>query len=113
VDAFALEGNEEALGDDTFATGPAWVDTSHFRGQARWTLLWSGTRIDAKMPDEFLRQFQDNEILVIPNTKLTVRMRISTPVDERGMPSGPASFVVEEVTNIELPPKAPEQTKLF
>ncbi len=105
----ALVDDEGSEGDDTFAVGPAWVDTSHFRGSAKWTLLWSGQRIDAKMPEEFLRQFQENETLVVPNTKLTVRMKIETKVDDHGMPLGPPSFEVQEVLKIELPPKAAKQ----
>ena len=105
----ALVEDEGSDGDDIFATGPAWVDTSHFRGSAKWTLLWSGQRVDAKMPEEFLREFQENETIVVPNTKLTVRMKVETKVDEHGMPLGPPSFEVQEVLKIELPPKAAKQ----
>lgn len=107
------EGEDEEGGEPTLATGPAWVDTSHFRGNAKWVLLWGGARIDAKMPDEFVRQFQENEILVVPNTKLQVRMKITPKVDENGNPTGPTSFVVEEVLNRELPPKPAVQQGLF
>lgn len=107
------EGEEEEGGEPTFATGPAWVDTSHFRGNAKWVLMWNGARIDAKMPEEFVRQFQENEILVVPNTKLSVRMRITPKVDEHGSPIGPTSFVVEEVLGMELPPKPAVQQGLF
>lgn len=96
-----------------YATGPAWVDTSHFRGLAKWKLIWAGQTIDAKMPEEFLRQFQDNEIIVVPNTKLTVRMRVMTAVGENGRPEGPTEFTVEEVLNIDLPPKAAQQAGMF
>jgi hypothetical protein len=105
----ALISEEADEGDDTYAVGPAWVDTSHFRGTAKWTLLWSGQRIDAKMPEEFIRQFQANELIVVPNTKLTVRMKVETKVDQAGMPLGAPSFEVEEVLRIDLPPKAATQ----
>lgn len=95
------------------ATGPAWVDTPHFRGLAKWTLLWSGQRVDAKMPEEFLRQFQENEIIVVPNTKLTVRMKVLTNVDENGQPAGSPEFIVEEVLQVDLPPKAARQIDMF
>lgn len=101
---------EPEQAEPMYATGPAWVDTSHFRGVAKWKLVWAGQTIDAKMPDDFLTQFQGNELFVIPNTKLTVRMRVVTPVDENGQPSGATEFVVEEVLKIELPPKAATQT---
>jgi hypothetical protein len=104
---------EDEEGEATIATGPAWVDTSHFRGNAKWVLLWSGARIDAKMPEEFVRQFQENEILVVPNAKLQVRMKITPKVDENGNATGPTSFTVEEVLNVELPPKPAVQQGLF
>lgn len=107
------EEDEEEGGEPTFATGPAWVDTSHFRGSAKWVLMWGGTPIYAKMPEEFVRQFQENEILVVPNTKLTVRMRITPKVDERGNAIGPTRFVVEEVLDRELPPAPAVQQGLF
>ena len=109
----AEEGDEEEEGEPTYATGPAWVDTSHFRGNAKWVLLWNGAPIYAKMPEEFVRQFQENEILVVPNTKLLVKMRITPKVDERGNSIGPTSFVVEEVLDRELPPKPAVQQGLF
>jgi len=105
--------DEEEEGEATNATGPAWVDTSHFRGNAKWALMWNGAKIDAKMPDEFVRQFQENEILVVPNTKLMVKMRITPRVDDHGSPIGPTSFVVEEVLHIELPPAPLIQQGLF
>jgi hypothetical protein len=104
--------DEMPQAEPIYATGPAWVDTSHFRGLAKWTLLWSGQRVDAKMPDDFLQKFQDNEVIVIPNTKLTVRMKVLTSVDDNGQPTG-AEFIVEEVLQIDLPPKAPKQVGLF
>lgn len=100
-------------GEPTEAVGPAWVDTSHFRGSAKWALLWNGVRIDAKMPDDFIEQFQANELIVVPNTKLTVRMTITPKVDSIGNPLGPTSFVVTEVLEIELPSKAAIQTGFF
>jgi hypothetical protein len=103
------EDGEEA----TYSTGPAWVDTSHFRGTAKWALMWNGVKIDAKMPDDFLERFQNNEVLVVPNAKLLVRMKITPRVDETGNPNGPTSFVVEDVLDIELPTKAAVQTRLF
>lgn len=109
-----LSGPEEVPeGQETQATGPAWVDTSHFRGNAKWALLWNGVKIDAKMPDDFLERFQSNEIMVVPNTKLTVRMTITPKVDDNGNPLGPTSYVVTEVLKIELPPKAAVQTGMF
>lgn len=105
------EGQEEA--EPIFATGPAWVDTSHFRGLAKWRLIWAGQTVDARMPEAFLKQFQDNEIIVVPNAKLTVRMKVTTPVDDNGQPAGAAEFVVEEVLAIDLPPKAAKQAGLF
>lgn len=109
----APEPDETPDGEPTEAIGPAWVDTSHFRGVAKWALLWNGIKIDAKMPDAFIDAFQSNEIIVVPNTKLTVRMTITPKIDENGNPLGLASFVVTEVLHIELPPKAAVQTKLF
>jgi hypothetical protein len=109
-----IEVEEEDNDDEpTYATGPAWVDTSHFRGAAKWALMWNGVKIDAKMPEAFLEQFQANEIIVIPNTKLTVRMKIIPKVDENGGAIGPTSFVVEDVLDIELPPKVAKQGGLF
>lgn len=108
-----VPGDEQSQAEPTYATGPAWVDTPHFRGSAKWTLLWSGQRIDAKMPDEFLRQFQENEKIVVPNTRLTVRMKVTTNVDENGMPTGATEFLVEEVLQIDLPPKAAKQLDIF
>lgn len=107
------EPEEAPDGESTTATGPAWVDTSHFRGAAKWALLWNGAKIDAKMPDEFLERFQSNEIIVVPNTKLTIRMTITPKIDENGNPLGPTSFVVDEILGIELPPKAPQQSDFF
>lgn len=107
-----IEEDEEG-GQTTHAIGPAWVDTSHFRGNAKWVLMWNGSKIDAKMPEEFLARFQNNETLVIPNTKLLVKMRITPKVDEGGRPVGPTSFVVEEVLDIDLPSKAAVQSRLF
>jgi len=104
---------DDESGEDTTATGPAWVDTSHFRGQAKWALLWSGQRIDAKMPEEFIAKFQDNELIVVPNTKLTVRMRITNKLDRNGAPTGFADFEVEEVLRIDHPPKAAQQMDLL
>jgi len=111
----ANENGEEEVpdGEPTSATGPAWVDTSHFRGAAKWVLLWNGVKIDAKMPDDFLTKFQSNEIIVVPNSKLMVRMTITPKVDANGTPLGPTSFVVDEVLSIELPPKAAIQTGMF
>jgi len=104
-----LVEEEEEAGDETNAVGPAWVDTSHFRGNAKWTLLWSGQRVDAKMPESFVKSFQDNDTIVVPNTKLTVRMKITTKIDENGQPTGVNTFEVEEVLKIDLPPKAAKQ----
>jgi hypothetical protein len=100
-------------GESTEATGPAWVDTSHFRGTAKWALMWNGVKIDAKMPDGFLAQFQANDVIVVPNTKLTVKMLIIPKVDENGNPIGATRFEVTDVLKIELPPKAAKQSGLF
>ena len=105
--------DEEQEGDATFGVGPAWVDTPHFRGAAKWTLLWSGQRIDARMPDDFLREFQENEKIVVPNSKLTVRMKVTTKVDDNGMPTGATEFSVEEVLRIDLPPKTAKQLDML
>lgn len=105
--------DEQSQAEPIYATGPAWVDTSHFRGVAKWKLVWAGQTVDAKMPEEFLKQFQENDVVVVPNAKLTVRMKVLTPVDENGQPSGGSEFVVEEVLNIDLPPKAAKQGGLF
>lgn len=110
---FFTPSDDTSQTEPTYATGPAWVDTSHFRGVAKWKLIWSGQTIDAKMPDEFLRQFQDNEIIVVPNAKLTVRMKVLTNVDDNGQPTGVSEFIVEEVLQIDLPPKAAKQTDMF
>lgn len=112
-EAPVMEEPDEEGGEATYATGPAWVDTSHFRGTAKWALMWNGAKIDAKMPEDFLEQFQNNEILVVPNTKLVVKMKITPRVDEAGNPIGHTSFVVENVLDIELPPKAAVQTGFF
>lgn len=108
-----LAADDMAQSEPIYATGPAWVDTSHFRGVAKWTLLWSGQRVDAKMPDDFLTRFQDNELIVVPNAKLTVRMKVLTNVDDNGQPLGAPEFIVEEVLQIDLPPKAAKQVDLF
>jgi hypothetical protein len=99
--------------EETIATGPAWVDTSHFRGNAKWTLLWSGQRIDAKMPEDFIAAFQANETVVVPNAKLTVRMKVATTVGDDGMPTGVNTFEVVEVIKVDLPPKAATQLNLL
>lgn len=108
-----IASDDDSQAEPMYATGPAWVDTSHFRGVAKWRLIWAGQTVDAKMPEEFLRQFQDNEIIVVPNAKLTVRMKVLTTIDESGQPTGAAEFVVEEVLQIDLPPKAAKQAGLF
>lgn len=108
-----VASDEDAQAEPMFATGPAWVDTSHFRGVAKWRLIWAGQTVDAKMPEEFLRQFQDNEIIVVPNAKLTVRMKVLANIDKAGQPTGTAEFVVEEVLEIDLPSKAAKQAGLF
>lgn len=105
--------DEASEAEPMYATGPAWVDTSHFRGVAKWKLIWAGQTVDAKMPEEFLRQFQGNEIIVVPNAKLTVIMKVVTTVDDNGQPTGPTEFVVEEVLHIDLPPKAAKQADMF
>lgn len=107
------ESEDEDSGEPTYAIGPAWVDTSHFRGNAKWALMWNGVKIDAKMPDDFVRQFQDNEILVVPNTKLHVKMKITPKVDDQGNSIGLTTFAVEEVLSIELPPRPAVQQGLF
>jgi hypothetical protein len=65
------------------------------------------------MPDEFLRQFQENETIVVPNTKLMVRMKVETKTDANGMPLGSPIFEVQEVLRIDLPPKAAHQLDLL
>lgn len=107
------ELDQENTAESTMASGPAWVDTSHFRGNAKWALMWNGIKIDAKMPEDFVRRFQANETLVVPNTKLTVRMKIVPNVDQFGKSIGVTSYIVEEVLGIELPPKAETQARLF
>ena len=61
------------------------------------------------MPESFVKSFQDNDTIVVPNTKLTVRMKITTKIDENGQPTGVNTFEVEEVLKIDLPPKAAKQ----
>lgn len=111
--AMLVPPEERSETEPMYAVGPAWVDTSHFRGVAKWKLIWAGQTIDARMPEDFLKQFHDNEIIVVPNAKLTVRMKVVTPVDEGGQPAGATEFTVEEVLNIDLPPKAAKQARLF
>lgn len=111
--AAADHETEADEGNATDAVGPAWVATSQFKGQGQWALMWNGARILAKMPEEFVTRFQENDIVVVPNAKLTVKMKIVPKVDAHGNATGPASFTVLEVTNIELPPKAAKQLGMF
>jgi len=109
----ASDETTENDGEPTIAVGPAWVATSQFKGSAKWALMWNGVKIDAKMPDDFLQKFQDNDVLVVPNAKLTVQMKIVPKIDKNGNPLGASTFTVTEVTAVELPEKMAKQTGLF
>jgi hypothetical protein len=93
--------------------GFAYVQTSHFEGSAKWRLKWGGRTIYAKMPQAFLEEFQNNEIIVIPNTKMLCRISTTPKLrQQRGNPEA-EDYVVEEVLELELPPRTPIQTSLL
>jgi hypothetical protein len=105
------EGNSD--GSQNSAVGYALVRTSHFEGSAKWNLKWQGRKISVKMPEEFLKKFQNNEIIVVPNTQLLVRICPVPQLGQQGMLPEPEDYAVEEVLDLQHPPNPSFQPPLF
>lgn len=81
-------------------------------GDEQWSLV-KDKRIYAKINDkEWLRQFQNREIMVLPGDMLRVRLLTTLEFDKNGMPKeGTAKHTVLEVEKI-ITPKEYEQMQL-
>lgn len=103
----------ETEDDVTPMTAEVRVKVAPFEGSAKWALVWAGRTIEATMPAETVHAFQENELLIVPHTRMRVKMEQCIKLDRDGNAVGAPTFTVLEVEEIKLPPKAPKQTEMF
>ena len=76
-----------------------------YEGYSQWALVYEGLKQAEIVDKEWLKNFQNNNIQVPPNSTLKVKIRKSTPIDSEGIPIDNSQYQIVKVSKVILPEK--------